>query len=119
MPAAMRKKEAMMHAPIPYSPSMEIPEMDEAKTIQQLVETLLKISQITYQDGHHALRSVHAKSHALLEGQLTVLSNLPPDLAQGLFAAPGTYPILMRLSSTPGDLLNDSVSTPRGLAIKV
>jgi hypothetical protein len=25
----------------------------------------------------------------------------------------------LRLSSTPGDLLNDSVSTPRGLAMKV
>ena len=108
-----------MHAPIPYSPSVETPEADEAKTIEQLVETLLKISQITYQDGHHALRSVHAKSHALLEGQLTVLPNLPPELSQGLFEVPGTYPILMRLSSSPGDLLDDSVSTPRGLAIKV
>jgi hypothetical protein len=108
-----------MHAPIPYSPSVETPEVGEAKTIQQLVETLLKISQITYQDGHHALRSVHAKSHALLEGQLTVLPNLPPELSQGLFEVPGTYPILVRLSSSPGDLLADSVSTPRGLAIKV
>jgi hypothetical protein len=98
---------------------VETPEADEAKTIQQLVETLLKISQITYRDGHHALRSVHAKSHALLEGQLTVLPNLPAELCQGLFAVPGTYPILMRLSSSPGDLLDDSVSTPRGLAIKV
>jgi hypothetical protein len=108
-----------MHAPIPFSPSVETPEADEANTIQQLVETVLKISQITCQDGHHALRSVHAKSHALLEGQLIVLPNLPPELSQGVFEVPGTYPILMRLSSSPGDLLDDSVSTPRGLAMKV
>ncbi len=68
---------------------------------------------------NHALRSVHAKSHALLEGQLTVLPNLPPELAQGLFEVPGSYPVVVRLSSSPGDLLDDSVSTPRGLAIKV
>ena len=102
-----------------FSPSVETPEPDEAKTIEQLVETLLKISRTTYQDGHHALRSVHAKSHGLLEGQLTVLPNLPVELSQGLFEVPGTYPILMRLSSSPGDLLDGSVSTPRGLALKV
>jgi hypothetical protein len=108
-----------MNAPISYSPSVEIAEPDEAETVRELVATLLKISQITYRDGHHALRSVHAKSNALLEGQLTVLPNLPPELAQGMFAAAGTYPVLLRLSSSPGDILNDSVSTPRGLAIKV
>ena len=108
-----------MLTPIAFAGSVETPEVDEARTIQELVETLLKISRTTYQDGHHALRSVHAKSHALLEGQLTVLPNLPEELAQGIFVVPSTYPVVMRLSSTPGDLLDDSVSTPRGLAVKV
>jgi hypothetical protein len=108
-----------MQPPLVYFPSVESPEPDEAQTIQGLVETLLKISNTTYADGHHALRSVHAKSHALLAGELTVPPNLPLELAQGIFAAPATFPVVMRLSSTPGDLLNDSVSTPRGLAIKV
>ena len=92
---------------------------DEEKTTDELVETLLKISAITYKDGHHALRSVHAKSHALLKGELTVLPGLPPELAQGIFRSPATYPVILRLSSSPGDLLNDSVSTPRGLALKL
>jgi hypothetical protein len=35
----------------------------------------------TSQDYHHAVRSVHAKSHGLLDGELTVLDSLP--LAQG------------------------------------
>ncbi|HTV77229.1 MAG TPA: catalase family protein [Steroidobacteraceae bacterium] len=109
----------MLQAPVRYSPSVETPEPDEDETIRELVEALLKISRRTYQDGRHALRSVHAKSHALLEGELTVLPGLPEELAQGLFAAPGIYPVLMRLSTTPGDLLDDSVSTPRGVAIKV
>lgn len=108
-----------MLTPVPFSAAVETPEPDEAQTIQEMVETLLKISRITYQDGHHALRSVHAKSHALLQGELTVLPNLAAELAQGLFAVPGSYPVVIRLSSTPGDLLDDSVSTPRGLAIKV
>jgi hypothetical protein len=36
-----------------------------------------------------------------------------------LFAKPGRYPVVMRLSTIPGDILDDSVSTPRGSAMKV
>ena len=67
----------------------------------------------------HAYRPVHAKSHGVLVGTLDVLPNLPPELAQGLFANPGTHPVVMRLSTNPGDLLADNVSSPRGLAIKI
>lgn len=108
-----------MPSPVLYSAAVEAPEPDEAHTIEELIQTLLKISSITYKDDHHALRSVHAKSHALLAGDLTVLGNLPPELSQGIFAAQGNFPVLMRFSSTPGDLLDDSVSTPRGLAMKI
>src|ERR1700684_4069861 len=109
----------MIRSPVPFTASVETPEADEEQTIRELVETLLKISRTTYQDGHHALRSVHAKSHALLEGELTVLPNLSEELAQGIFAVTGVYSVVMRLASTPGDLLDDSVSTQRGLAVKV
>ena len=44
---------------------------------------------------------------------------LPLELAQGLFAKPGQYAVAMRFSTLPGDILDDSVSTPRGLAMKV
>lgn len=105
--------------PLPYQPSYESLEDDEGETQQQLVEALLKISETVHRDEGHAFRSVHAKSHGLLQGTLTVQPGLPPELAQGLCAQPGTYAAVMRLSSTPGDLLDDSVSTPRGMAVKV
>ncbi len=108
-----------MKNPIPYGPEIERPEPDEAQTTQELIETLTKISAKVHEDSHHALRSVHAKSHALLRGSLAVESNLPPELAQGLFATAGEHLVVLRLSSTPGDWLKDSVSTPRGLAMKV
>jgi hypothetical protein len=108
-----------MDQPIAFAPSVETREPDEDKTIGELIDTLLKISATTYKDGHHALRSVHAKSHAILTGTLSVLPDLSPELAQGIFATVGSYPVIMRMSSSPGDLLNDSVSTPRGLAVKI
>jgi catalase len=62
---------------------------------------------------------VHAKSHGLLKGEFTVMNNLPEPLRQGLFSRAASYPCIMRFSTVPGDILADSVSTPRGLAIKV
>ena len=108
-----------MKQPLPYDPSYEIEEEGEAATIAGLQEAMRGIAATVHQDSGHAQRGVHAKSHGLLRGELRVLDHLPPDYAQGLFAAPGAWPVVMRLSTTPGDLLGDQVSTPRGLAIKV
>jgi len=105
--------------PLPYDPSYEQPEPDEAQTIQEIIDTMADIQRKTYQSQGHAIRSVHAKGHAILTGELQVFDNLPPYLAQGLFAKPGTYPIVVRISTQPGDVLPDSVSTPRGISFKV
>ncbi len=77
------------------------------------------VNEKTFADGGHAIRSVHAKSHGILEGYLEVDGDLPFELAQGLFATPGRYPVVMRFSTVPGDILDDSVSTPRGLSVKI
>jgi hypothetical protein len=65
------------------------------------------------------MRPSHAKSHGLLKGKLQVLDDLPDELRQGLFAAARTYPLLVRLANVPGEILDDSVATQRGMAIKV
>jgi hypothetical protein len=104
--------------PLRYEPGFEAPEEDEAQTTAELVQTLVKISDITFKDSGQGLRSVHAKSHALLQGELHVIP-LPPELAQGLFAVPRTFAAMVRISTSPGDLLDDSISAPRGFALKV
>lgn len=106
-------------APIPYSPSVERQEPDEQQTTDELVAALRSISETTFADYKHAVRSVHAKGHGIIHGTLEVLPELPENLAQGLFANPGTYDVAMRFSTTPGDIVDDKISTPRGLAIKV
>jgi hypothetical protein len=108
-----------LEAPVRFSPSVERPDADEAKTTEALIATLRYINEKTFADGGHAIRSVHAKTHGILQGYLEVDAGLPHDLAQGLFAKPGRYPVVMRFSTIPGDILDDSVSTPRALAIKV
>jgi hypothetical protein len=102
-----------------YNPDYEKIQDDESETIKELVATLQDISDITSKDYGHAVRSVHAKPHGLIRGELTVHDNLPEFLKQGIFANSGTYPVVMRFSTSPGDVLHDSVSTPRGVGIKV
>lgn len=108
-----------MRPPIDHDPRYEVPEEDEGDTQADLLDTLHAIADTTFGDTGKPLRSVHAKSHGLLRAELRVLPELPSVLAQGLFGAPGSYPAVMRLSTTPGDVLEDSVSTPRGVALKV
>lgn len=106
-------------AAIRYEPSCEKLDDNAAETNAGLIETIAKIQKKVYEDSGHAMRGVHAKSNGVLVGELRVLDNLPPELAQGLFSQPGIYRVVMRLSTIPGDILDDSVSVPRGLAIKV
>ncbi|HEY0233199.1 MAG TPA: catalase family protein [Dokdonella sp.] len=110
---------ALYATPLRFDPSMEQPEPDEAATFADMAETLRSISRKTFEDSGHGLRSVHAKSHGLLDGTLVVLPDLPQELAQGVFASEGQYPVVIRLSTTPGDVLDDKVSTPRGVGIKL
>ena len=109
----------MSKPPVPYTPAVEEIEDDEQQLAADLAQTMLKISRKTYKDRREGLRSVHAKSHALLTGRLEVMAGLAPELTHGLFAVPAEYPVIMRFSTTPGDILPDAVSTPRGLAVKV
>ncbi|KQT84856.1 catalase [Methylobacterium sp. Leaf465] len=108
-----------MQAPVRYSPDVETVTSDENETIAQLNQTFDKILQTVAEDSGHAVRSVHAKSHGILEGELRIDDALPAELAQGLFARPGTHKVFMRLSTNAGDILPDAVSLPRGLALKV
>ncbi|MGI4829470.1 MAG: catalase family protein [Janthinobacterium lividum] len=102
-----------------YGPRVEVIAPDEHVTFDELSRTMQHITRYMAARYRHAYRPVHAKSHGVLVGTLEVLPNLPESLAQGLFGKPGSYPVILRFSTNPGDMLADNVSSPRGLAIKV
>ncbi len=102
-----------------FAPSVETPAPDEHVIFDELSRTMQHIARTMASRTRHAARPVHAKSHGILVGTFEVLPNLSPELAQGLFATPATYPVVFRFSTNPGDILADSISSPRGLAIKV
>lgn len=107
------------HTPVLYDTALEQAEADEAETTAGLITIMKQITATTTHDYGRGVRSVHAKSHGLLLARMQVADGLPPALAQGLFAKAGSYDVVMRLSTIPGDILDDNVSLPRGLAIKI
>jgi catalase len=102
-----------------YTHAVEQVPADEHVVIDELSRIMQHITRTMAARYRHAYRPVHAKSHGILKGVLEVKSGLPEYLAQGLFATAASYPVIMRFSTNPGDLLADNVSTPRGLAVKV
>jgi catalase len=105
--------------PVPYTPLIETFQPDEDDTINAIDSVFDDILKTTSEDYGHAVRSVHAKSHGILTGKLEVLADLPAELAQGMFAKPGSHKVYIRLSTNAGDILPDAVSLPRGMALKV
>lgn len=101
-----------------YDERMAESREDEPELELELGHVLMEIVRTTWRDEGRALRAVHAKSHALLEAEVEV-PTLPTELAQGVFATPARYRAVLRISTTPGDLLPDRVSTPRGVALRL
>jgi hypothetical protein len=104
---------------LPYTPEVEAIRANEQVVSVQIADTMRRISTAVGDQFRHTMRPVHAKSHGLLRARLTIQGDAPEQYRQGLFAAPGTFDAIVRLSTTPGDILPDSVSSPRAWAIKV
>lgn len=103
-----------------YRPDIETIEPDEPETHAKIINLMTDGQNITREKYGKAVRISHAKPHGLLKGKLTVPAGLPGELAQGFFARPGTYDVLIRMASAPGEFTDDSkISTSRGMALKI
>lgn len=102
-----------------FQDDVEHADPDERRHLEEIVAIQRSMVERLGEKYRHAVRSVHTKSHGILAGTLDVSGGLEAPYAQGLFARPGRYDVVMRFSTNPGDLLPDDVSSPRGLAIKI
>lgn len=102
-----------------YRDDIETPEPDEQASIDGIIQGMTEESETVEKRDGHAVRASHAKSTACVIGEMVVAADLPPELAQGLFATPGTFDVAVRFAQGPGEKLGDRVSTHRGMAIKV
>jgi hypothetical protein len=104
---------------VPYCEHLEDPEHDEDQLIKKIADVLHGNNQWAFKKYRHGIRDAHAKSHGILRGELTIYPDLPEPYRQGIFATPGPYQVIARLSSTSGALRSDETRGIRGLGIKV
>jgi len=102
-----------------YSDDLEQRDPAEDALIETIVRSLRRNNEWAAEKYKHAVRDAHAKGLGVMRGELTVYPNLPDFLRQGLFSTPGTYPVIIRLSSTAGAIRSDQICGVRGMAIKV
>lgn len=116
-PADVRRIVASLD-PVRYRDDLEQPKAGEAEDIEKIIEALRKNNERAYKKFKHGLRDAHAKSHAILRGELIVNPDLPEVLAQGVFAQARSFPVIARISTTSGVLRSDKNRGVRGLGIK-
>ena len=79
-----------------YHPDVETIGPDEHEAHEKIIKVMTEGQNITREKYGKAVRISPVKAHGLVKGTLTVSAGLSPELAQGLFARPGTYPVLVR-----------------------
>lgn len=74
-------------------------------------------------DQNRSGRVFHEKSHGCLTGTLAIRSYRPEDpqhrTFQGLFAAPASFPVIVRFSNGIGSVAHDADPDVRGMAVKI
>jgi hypothetical protein len=73
-----------------------------------------------HEPGGKAVRAAHAKTYGLLRASVTVLPDLPPEYAQGIYATPATYEAVVRYSNGLGHIRPDAYLGPAcGMGVKI
>ncbi len=79
---------------------------DEEVSLQSIIDTMADYMRRHYQPGNYE-RGGNTKTHGIVRGTMTIRDDLPPDLRQGVFAAPARYPVWVRFSGPGPDLPRD------------
>ena len=108
-----------MAVPLPFSENVEAIPFDEAEDIERTIAVMKQLLRQQHERSGRYQRDVHVKAHCCARGQLQVPENLPPELAQGLFSQPQTYPAFVRFSNSAPWAQSDAVPDGRGMAIQV
>lgn len=106
-------------APVSANADGEVIPASEAAATAYVTQTIRATVQKGFDQEHHAYRDAHRKTHGCVQAQLTVKPDLPPALAQGLFAQSGRYAAVVRFSNGSGRSQDDHDRDARGMAVKV
>ncbi len=105
--------------PLLYSDNVEAIPADEPADIERAIAALRQVLQQARDKSGEYRRDVHVKSHGCATGTFQVLSNLPAELKQGVFADERTFEAVVRFSNASSQPQADFIPDGRGLAVKL
>ena len=105
-----------------YSPDVENIEPDFDQTLKQVLDDMkqhMRGSLKTEGIGR-VVRNAHAKGYGLARGEFEILSGLPTEYAQGIYAKPGRHEALVRFSNGTNHVGSDQFLGPIvGIGLKI
>lgn len=93
--------------------------MSKIDTYSNKILTYIRKKLIKKYGDKKPLRTFHAKTIGLVEGQLKPEKNLPDYLREGLFKQVEPYKVWIRFTNGSADITPDKKKAARGMAIKV
>lgn len=97
----------------------KVPQGEDAAIDEILRLTMGELRRANPPGKRPVLRDAHAKHHGVVRAELTVHSELPPELAVGVFREPRTFRAYVRFSNSVGHIGDDHDPQTRGMAIKL
>jgi hypothetical protein len=105
-----------------YSPAVEQNEPDFDKTLQQVLDDMRQHMRGSLKTEGIGLvvRNAHAKGYGLARGEFEILSGVPSEYAQGIYAKPGRHEAMVRFSNGTNHVGGDRFLGPiTGIGLKI
>jgi hypothetical protein len=105
-----------------YSPDVEQKEPDFDRTLQTVLDNMKQHMRSSLQaEGiGRVVRDAHAKGYGLARGEFEILSGLPSEYAQGIYAKPGRHEAMVRFSNGTNHVGDDRFLGPIvGTGVKI
>jgi len=105
-----------------YSPDVEQNEPDFDRTLQTVLDNMKQHMRGSLQaEGiGRVVRDAHAKGYGLARGEFEILSGIPNEYAQGIYAKPGLHEAMVRFSNGTNHVGDDRILGPIvGVGLKI
>jgi hypothetical protein len=105
-----------------YSPDVEQNEPDFDRTLQTVLDQMKQHMRGSLQaEGiGRVVRDAHAKGYGLARGEFEILSGIPNEYAQGIYAKPGLHEAMVRFSNGTNHVGDDRILGPIvGIGLKI
>jgi hypothetical protein len=105
-----------------YSPDVEHIEPDFGQTLKQVLDDMKQHMRGSLKTEGIGLvvRNAHAKGYGLARGEFEILSGLPNEYTQGIYAKPGRHEAMVRFSNGTNHVGGDRFLGPiTGIGLKI